>query len=82
MASWQMEDLKDHIPEVVEEAQTKGPQFLTRAGDKRAVVLSVEEYRALASRKMSLGELLLTGPKFEDGLEIKRDKDCGREIEF
>jgi antitoxin Phd len=80
MVSWQVQDAKSHFSEVIERARSEGPQTITRHGAERAVVLSIEEYRALSSAKPDFKAYLLGGPKI-DNFEIERDPDTGREIE-
>jgi len=81
MAIWQVQEAKTRLSEVIEEAHSKGPQFITRHGTERAVVLSIADYRALTAHKPDLKEYLLGGPKV-DGFEIERDRDLGREIDL
>jgi prevent-host-death family protein len=45
MATWQVQDAKTRISELIERARTEGPQTITRHGAERAVVLSIEDYR-------------------------------------
>ncbi len=54
---------------------------LTRHGVERAVVLSIEDYRALAAHKPDLKAYLLGGPKVDD-FPANRDRDTGRAIEL
>ena len=49
MAVWQVQEAKTRLSEVIEEANNKGPQFISRHGAERAVILSVEDYRALTA---------------------------------
>jgi prevent-host-death family protein len=79
MAIWQIQDAKVHFSEVIEHAHSKGPQVITRHGQERAVILSVEDYRALTAHKPDFREYLLGGPKI-DSFEIKRERDTGRKI--
>ena len=79
MARWQVQEAKTRFSEVIEEAQSKGPQIITRHGAERAVVLSFDDFRSLTAHKPGLKEYLLGGPKFDD-FEIERDRDTGREI--
>jgi prevent-host-death family protein len=81
MARWQVQEAKTRFSEVIEKAQKKGPQIITRHGTERAVVLSIAEYRALTAHKPNLREYLLGGPKV-DVFEIEPDGDTGREIEL
>ena len=79
MARWQVQEAKMRFSHVIEEAQTKGPQLITRHGADRAVVLSIEDFRSLTAHKPDLRAYLLGGPKVDD-FEIERDRDTGREI--
>lgn len=81
MALWQVQQAKTRLSEVIEEARGKGPQIITRHGAERAVVLSIEDYRALTAHKPDLKAYLLGGPKVES-FEIEYDGDTGREIEL
>ena len=42
MATWQVQNAKARLSEVIERACTEGPQMITRHGAERAVVLSIE----------------------------------------
>jgi prevent-host-death family protein len=79
MAKWQVQRAKTHLSELIEEANKKGPQVITRHGSEHAVVLSIEDYRALADRRENLQDYLLGGPKVES-FEVKRNRDTGRKI--
>jgi antitoxin Phd len=78
MAVWQVQEAKTRLSEVIEEANVKGPQIITRHGTERAVVLSIAEYRALTAHKPDLRAYLLGGPKVDD-FEVIRDRDTGRD---
>jgi prevent-host-death family protein len=79
MARWQVQEAKMRLSQVIEEAQSKGPQMITRHGVDRAVVLSIDDFRSLSVHKPDLREYLLGGPKVDD-FEIESDRDTGREI--
>jgi prevent-host-death family protein len=79
MAVWQVQEAKTKLSELIEEANTKGPQIITRHGLERAVLLSIAEYRALTAHKPDLRAYLLGGPKADD-FEVTRDTDTGREV--
>ena len=72
-------DAKTRLSEVIEDANTKGPQFITRHGSERAVILSVKDYRALTAHKPDLREYLLGGPKV-DRFDVPRSRDRGRKV--
>jgi antitoxin Phd len=81
MATWQVQEAKTRLSEVIERARTEGPQTITRHGAERAVVLSIEDYRLLAAYKPDFKAHLLGGPKVES-FSIDRDRDPGRPIEL
>jgi prevent-host-death family protein len=79
MARWQVQEAKMRLSQVLDEAQSKGPQLITRHGVDRAVVLSIDDFRSLTASKPDLRAYLLGGPKVDD-FEIDPDLDTGREI--
>jgi prevent-host-death family protein len=81
MATWQVQDAKTRLSEVIERARTEGPQTITRHGAERAVVLSIEDYRVLAAHKPDFKAYLLSGPK-ADEFSVERERDTGRAIEL
>jgi antitoxin Phd len=81
MATWQVQEAKTRLSEVIERARAEGPQTITRHGAARAVVLSIEDYNALMAHKPDFKAYLLSGPKFDD-FSVDRDPDTGRDVEI
>jgi len=81
VVTWQLQQAKTRLSELIEDAHTRGPQIITRHGAERAVVLSMEDYRALVAHKPNFIEYLLNGPKVE-GFEIEPSQDMGREVDL
>lgn len=82
MGTWQVQEAKSRLSEVIEQARTHGPQMITKHGKPAVVVLSCEAYETLKRKKPApnlIDFLLNSGPKFDD-FEIERDKDTGREV--
>lgn len=79
MTNWAVQDAKTRLSELIARAQTDGPQTITRHGMERAVVLSIEDYRALAANRPDFKAYLLGGPKVDDFV-VERDTDTGRAI--
>ena len=77
---WQLQTAKARFSELVQKAIDEGPQTVTRQGKEAVVVLSIEEYAKLREREPSLKEVLMSGPEGE--LDLEREPDYGREIEF
>lgn len=70
--SWQIQEAKNKLSEVVEEAIENGPQILTRRGEEVAVVLSLSEYRQLKKKQTSLSEFFRQSPLAD--LDLERDR--------
>jgi prevent-host-death family protein len=81
MAKWQVQEAKTRFSELIDRALTEGPQTITRHGAERAVVLSVEDYRALQALKPDFKAYLLGGPKVDE-FDVPRDRDIGRAAEL
>jgi antitoxin Phd len=81
MTKWQVQEAKTRFSELLDRASTEGPQTITRHGAERAVVLSIEDYRVLASYKPDFKGHLLGGPKVDD-FPVERDPGKGRAIEL
>ncbi|MGH7078454.1 MAG: type II toxin-antitoxin system Phd/YefM family antitoxin [Acetobacteraceae bacterium] len=81
MATWPVQDAKARLSEVIERARTEGPQTITRHGTERAVLLSIEDYRALRAHKPDFKAHLLGGPKVDE-FSVERDCDTGRTLEL
>jgi len=79
MTTWQIQDAKARFATVLDRARREGPQTITRHGAPHAVVLSIEDYAALAANKPDFKAYLLGGPKLEN-FSVKRDRDTGRNI--
>ena len=81
MRTWQVQDAKTRLSEVIERARSEGPQSITRHGKERAVVLSIEEYRSLVAQRPDFKTYLLGGPKVDD-FSVDRDRNGGRDLEL
>jgi prevent-host-death family protein len=51
--TWQMQEAKNKLSEVVDEAAHHGPQVITRRGVEVAVILSYADYRKITEAKKS-----------------------------
>lgn len=74
--SWQIQEAKNKLSEVVEDAIEKGPQILTRRGVEVAVVLSYPEYLKLKKKQVPLSELFRKSPLAD--LDLERDRSPWR----
>jgi prevent-host-death family protein len=81
MATWQIQQAKSKLSELIELSRSEGPQTITKHGKPRAVILSMEEYESMRRKKPDFIEFLLTIPKFDD-LDLERSRDVGREVDL
>jgi prevent-host-death family protein len=77
---WQMQTAKQKLSELVDEAISSRPQFISRHGRDVAVVMSIDEYRRLTADD-GFKAFLMSGPCFDD-LPLERSPDLPREIDF
>ena len=82
MRSWQVQEAKAHLSDVLREAEKSGPQQITVRGRPTAVVLSTAEYDRLRGRKPSLVEFLRNSPWMGVELGLERDKSPPRDIDL
>lgn len=77
---WQLQEAKNKLSKVVDEALKEGPQIITRRGEATAVVLSYEEYRKLTLERQPLSEFFRNSPLADVDLDLTRDKSPLRDI--
>jgi prevent-host-death family protein len=66
MGSWQLQEAKAKLSEVIELAEIQGAQVITRRGIETAVLIPIAEWKRLQSAgKPTLLEILQSGPKGE-----------------
>ncbi len=65
MATWQLQEAKARLSEVIDTAEKDGPQIITRRGVNTAVVIPFEEWERNHKPKRSLLEILQSGPQFD-----------------
>ena len=79
-ASWALQDAKNRLSEVVNNAVREGPQTITRRGKETAVVISMEDFRQLTTSPGSLVSFFRKSPLTGVGLALERNQDDGREV--
>ena len=75
MQSWQLQHAKAKLSEVIDTAEKKGPQMITRRGVETAVVVSLDEWRKLKPEPKdtrTMLEILQAGRRFEIPLPDRR----------
>ena len=78
--SWQLQDAKNRLSEVVEHALAGEPQTITRRGKDAVVVVSIDEFRRLTHAGGSLLEFFQASPLAGVELDLERSKEPPREV--
>ncbi|MBI5334934.1 MAG: type II toxin-antitoxin system Phd/YefM family antitoxin [Burkholderiales bacterium] len=81
MQTWQMQEAKSRLSEVVKEAERLGPQEITVHGRPVAVVLSRADYERLTGTGESLVAFMHRSPLVGlEELDFPRDPGLTREL--
>jgi prevent-host-death family protein len=83
MHTWQMQEAKARLSEVVKRAETEGPQDITLHGRSVAVVVSRATFERLAGSGQSLVEFMAHSPlQGLEEIDFSRDRSSTRESGF
>lgn len=74
MNTWQMQEAKNKLSELIDRAHTDGPQVITRHGVEVAVVMPYARYRKLTAQHKRMGDFFMDSPLRNSGIKIKRDR--------
>lgn len=81
MQTWQMQEAKAHMSELIQRAGQLGPQEITVHGRSVAVVLSREAFDRLAGASGSLVDFMRKSPLYGmDEIVFERETSPTREI--
>jgi prevent-host-death family protein len=69
---WTVAEAKARFSEVIDRAQSYGPQTITRKGHKAAVVVGTEEWERKTRRRGNLAEFFASSPLRGSRLKVKR----------
>jgi prevent-host-death family protein len=79
---WKLEDAKARFSELVRRAQSEGPQRVTVRGRDAVVVISAEELERLLPAEQHLPFVEFMESLHVEGLDLRREHDCGRDVEL
>jgi prevent-host-death family protein len=83
MASWQLQEAKARLSELVKSAEQDGPQEITVHGRAAAVVVSAHDYGRLCGAAGSLVDFMRRSPFYGlDEPEFPRDQSPARKVAF
>lgn len=82
MQTWQMQEAKARMSELVKRAQTQ-PQDITLHGKSVAVVISRETFDRLSQAQDSLVDFMRRSPLYDaEDVVFERDRSLTREVAF
>jgi prevent-host-death family protein len=79
-ASWTIAEAKAKFSEVVEKAQSEGPQTITRHGRTAVIVVAAEEWERKSRRNGNLAEFFATSPLRGSEVKLRRLKERPRKV--
>lgn len=82
MQSWQMQEAKAKLSEVVKRAEAEGPQDITLHGRSVAVVVSRAAFDRLSGQQASIVDFMQQSPLagLDDELVFERDSSLTRDV--
>ncbi len=82
MKTWQLQEAKAHLSELVKDASLGAPQEITLRGKPAVVVLSTQQYEKLKHPKQKLVNFLRQSPLADANINLDRDKSPMRDIDL
>jgi prevent-host-death family protein len=80
--AWTVAEAKAKFSELVDRAQSQGPQTITRNGRKAAVVVSADEWQRKTLRTGNLAEFFAASPLRGSKVKIARLKGGLRDVDL
>ena len=80
--NWTVAEAKAKFSEVIESANARGPQTITKNGKTAAVVVSPADWRRKTERIGTLADFFAASPLRNSGLKIRRARKAPRPIEL
>lgn len=76
--SWQLQEAKSRLSQVVDHALREGPQTITLRGKPAVIVVSFEEFQNLTRPSTSLREFFRQSPLYDTELDLERGNNVSR----
>jgi antitoxin Phd len=77
--TWQVQEAKNKLSRVIDNAISSGPQIITRRGVEVVIVLSYEEYKRITAARQSLSDFFRKSPLMGADMDLTRDESEARE---
>lgn len=78
--TWQLQEAKNKLSELVEKALNDGPQVITKRGIETAIVLSYQDYRKMVASQKKLSQFFRESPLVGADLDLTRDTSPIRDV--
>jgi prevent-host-death family protein len=79
---WQLQEAKNRLSQLVNQATQDGPQIITVRGKPAAILLSIAEYQRLIQPRTKLTDFFQESPLCDVELDLERSADLSREVEL
>lgn len=81
MRTWQIQEARAHLSELVRETERTGPQSITWHGREVAVVLSRSDFERLTGTSQSLVDFMRRSPLFDaEEVDLVRNSSPTRDV--
>ena len=77
---WQLQEAKNKLSEVVDQAVNHGPQVITRRGVEAVIVLAYAECRKMLLNQKKLSVFFGESPLVGEDVDLTRDKSGLRDV--
>lgn len=82
MQTWQLQNAKARLSEVVKKTILNGPQAITLRGKEVIVMLSKKEYDELIQPKLSFTQFMRRSPLIDVEIDLSRNDSLTRQFNF
>lgn len=82
MKVWQLQEAKAQLSKVVRLCMAKKPQIISVHGKEEIIMMALDDYKKLVSKKPSFIEFMKKSPLKGVKLDLERDKSLPRDIDL
>ena len=77
--TWQLQEAKNKLSQVVDDAISDGPQIITRRGIEVVIVIAYEQFKKMAASEEKLSDFFSNSPLAGEELDLSRDRSAIRD---
>lgn len=82
MRTWQLQEAKARLSEVIRKAENEGPQGITLHGQPAAVVISSQGYRKLKHSHANFVDFMRSSPLAGVKMNFEREQTLTRKVDI